>query len=81
RSRTILIRLPAMLTYWMSKFIGLFVGDVVLTTEEVIGLMDNLLVTNSPPAGKTKLSEWVAENKDWLGEKYHNEIKRHFVKK
>jgi hypothetical protein len=57
---------------------GIFVGDVILTREEVIGLMDNCLVTNSPPTGETRLSDWVAENKATLGKKYANELTRHF---
>ena len=46
---------------------------------EVKGLMDNLLVTDSPPAGHSKLSEWAETNKDWLGKRYANELKRHYM--
>jgi NADH dehydrogenase len=77
-SKAVLFHLTPTLTYWASSLIGRFVGDVVLTKEEVIGLMDDLLVTDSPPAGETKLSEWVKENKATLGKHYANEIKRHF---
>lgn len=79
-SKAILFHLNPTLTYWASSLIGRFVGDVVLTREEVIGLMDNLLVTDSPPTGKTKLSEWVEKNKQTLGKQYANEIKRHYGK-
>ena len=66
------------LSFFLSSIIGRFVGDVVLTRNEVIGLMDNLLLTYSAPTGKTKLSDWVAENKDTLGKRYANELTRHF---
>lgn len=39
-----------------------FVGDVVLTWEEYKGLMGNLLAPQGPPAGQTRLSEWLSEN-------------------
>jgi len=40
--------------------------------------MDNLLVSKEPPLGKTRLSEWIKQNKQTLGASYANEVKRHF---
>ena len=39
--------------------IGRLVGDVVITREEIKGLMDNLLYVESPAAGNTKLTDWA----------------------
>jgi NADH dehydrogenase len=61
-----------------SQFISLFVGDVVLTPEEVQGLMAGLLVSNEPPRGKTHLADWLEKNKDKVGAKYASEIKKHY---
>jgi NADH dehydrogenase len=58
--------------------IGLFVNDVVLTKEEVSGLMAGLLVSKEPPTGKTKLSEWLTQNADQVGATYASELGRHF---
>jgi uncharacterized protein YbjT (DUF2867 family) len=77
-SKTALVQLNPTLTYWASHLIGILVGDVVLTREEILGLMDDLLVTDSPPAGATRLSGWIAENKEFIGQKYANELKRHY---
>ncbi|TAK13680.1 MAG: NAD-dependent epimerase/dehydratase family protein [Anaerolineae bacterium] len=77
-SRTLVMHLPPMMAYAASRLAGLLVGDMVLTREEVDGLLDDLLVTNSPPAGKTRLSEWAAANAGWLGKNYAHEIRRHF---
>jgi NADH dehydrogenase len=77
-ARAMLFHLNPRLTYWASRLIGRFVGDVVLTREEISGLMDGLLVTESPPAGETKLSEWVEKNEETLGKQYANEIERHY---
>ena len=79
-TRTVLFHLNPKLTYWAASVIGKFVGDVVLTREEIVGLMNNLLVTGSAPQGEIKLSQWVAKNKSSLGKQYANEIKRHFNK-
>ncbi len=38
--------------------------------------MQNLLVTDSPPAGDTALSRWVLEHRDTLGRRYPSELAR-----
>ena len=78
KSLSIPIHVSPGLSYFLSSLIGKFVGDVVLTRNEVIGLMGNRLLTFSPPTGETRLSDWVMENKDTLGKKYANELTRHF---
>jgi len=35
-----------------------------------------LLYTDSPPAGKTKLTDWLKANKNTVGMEYANELKR-----
>jgi NADH dehydrogenase len=51
---------------------------VVLTPEEVDGLMAGLLVSKEPPRGKTRLADWLEKNKDRVGAKYASEIKKHY---
>jgi NADH dehydrogenase len=60
----------------LGRIVGWVVGDVVITPEEIRGLMENRLVTSSPPAGATKLTEWMAQHKDELGAKYSSELAR-----
>lgn len=60
----------------VARLIGLVVGDVVVTPEEVAGLMRNLLVTSSPASGNTRLSQWVADNGETLGRGYSSELAR-----
>ena len=57
---------------------GCVVKDVVLTRDEITGLMANLLVTESKPAGHTKLSEWLRQNAKIVGTKYASELGRHY---
>ena len=63
-----------------SRLLGLLVRDVVLSRDEVKGLMDGLLVsrTDEPPPGKTKLSEWLSANASGLGRGYTSELSRHY---
>jgi uncharacterized protein YbjT (DUF2867 family) len=73
-----IVHIPPRLALAAAQFISLFVGDVVLTPEEVNGLMAGLLVSGEPPRGKTHLAEWLAENKNSVGAKYASELKRHY---
>jgi NADH dehydrogenase len=71
-----IIGVPPWLAYLMTKPVGWLVRDVMLTREEVRGLMDNLLYVDAPPAGETKLSEWMQEHADELGVRYASEMSR-----
>jgi NADH dehydrogenase len=71
-----IISVPPGLAYLFAKIVGWFVGDVFLTREEISGLMRGLLATESPPAGQTKLTEWVRDHSDRLGRRYANELAR-----
>jgi uncharacterized protein YbjT (DUF2867 family) len=71
-----IISLPPLLGYASGWLIGKFTGDVVITREEIEGLMQNLLCTNSPAAGATRLSEWARANAATLGEHYASELAR-----
>jgi NADH dehydrogenase len=73
-----LIPLPPILALRAAQFLSLFVGDVMLTPEEVDGLMANLLISNEPPLCKTSLRTWLEENKSSVGKNYASELARHF---
>lgn len=73
-----LIKMPPRLALWASQIIGAFVGDVVLTQDEVDGLMEGLLVSSEPPRGKTHLADWLKNNKDQVGMRYASEMKKHY---
>ena len=77
-SRALLVNSPPMPAWRASGLVGKLIGDVILTREEVIGLMDGLLYVDSPPAGNTRLTDWVGTHNGQLGKHYAHEIKRHF---
>jgi NADH dehydrogenase len=59
-----------------STLIGKLMGDVLVTRDEIAGLMQNLLCTNSPPAGETRLTDWARANAATLGRRYASELAR-----
>lgn len=71
-----IVSIPPFLGYWIGWLIGKLVGDVMITHEEIEGLMQELLYTDSPPAGETKLTEWAREHADTLGKRYASELAR-----
>jgi NADH dehydrogenase len=71
-----IISLPPGLAYQMTRVIGWFVDDVVITREEIRGLMEERLYVKSSPLGTTKLSDWVHANHQRLGLNYTSEMAR-----
>lgn len=71
-----IISVHPMLGYLVSKLVNIAVNDVVITREEIKGLMRGLLDSTAPSTGHTKLSDYIIQHKDTLGHKYANEIKR-----
>ncbi|SBW09265.1 conserved hypothetical protein [uncultured delta proteobacterium] len=75
--KRLIVGIPPELGYRASLVIGKLVGDVFVTREEITGLMaDTLHVPGAAPTGETLLSEWVRENKNVLGKRYHGEMER-----
>jgi NADH dehydrogenase len=78
-ARRPLISVPPRLALLAAQFLSLFVKDVILTPEEVDGLMGNLLVSKEPARGKIAFKDWLASSRDAIGMKYASELKKHYV--
>jgi len=78
-SRSPIIRIPPPLMAALARGLGLLVRDVVLTPEEIRGLMSGLLVSREPPLGTIAFSRWLDEHGDSVGLAYANELRRHFA--
>lgn len=76
--RTRFFHLPARLGWALGVPIGWLLGDVLLTWNELKGLMEEKLTSPAAPRGRTAFSRWLEENKDQLGTKYTSELARHF---
>lgn len=60
-------------------FLGKLIGDVILTEEEIEGLLADLLyVPEERPTGTLRLSDWIRENRAVIGATYHCELERRF---
>lgn len=73
------IPLPAPLMAAAARALGLLVGDVVLTPDEIVGLVDGLLVSNHAPRGQIAFSHWLDQHATSIGSSYANELHRHFA--
>ncbi|MFQ5793187.1 MAG: SDR family oxidoreductase [Acidobacteriota bacterium] len=75
RPRPILSISPTV-AYYFGRLLGKLLGDVVVTRDEIKGLMDGLLYVDAPPAGATALTDWAADHRVTLGIRYASELAR-----
>lgn len=71
-----LFAMPPSLSHAVGNLVGRLVDDVLITREEIDGLMADLLYVDSPPTGTTRLTEWASRYKDTLGLHYTSELAR-----
>jgi len=78
RSRARIVHLPPVLVLLLGKVISFLVKDVVITPDEIAGLMANLLISKNPPTGRTLFSQWLDRHAGSLGTAYASELSRHY---
>lgn len=71
-----IVGVPPLMGYLAAAALGRLMGDVMITRDEIRGLMADLLYVDSPPAGETKLTEWARRHADHLGRRYASELAR-----
>ena len=78
--RARLLHVQPWLAMLMFRMVGYLARDVVLTRDEIKGLMADLLVSRSEGTlpGRTRLSEWLEQNSDTVGANYRSELIRHY---
>jgi NADH dehydrogenase len=74
-----IISVPPWVGLLAGNVVGLLVRDVVITREEIGGLMAGLLAVDAKPLGRTKLTEWAKKHSSTLGQKYASELARRNV--
>jgi len=77
-SRAKIVHVRPGLVLLLARLIGYTVKDVVITKDEIEGLMSNLLVSEGLPTGHTCLSKWLEQHTDSAGGKYASDLKRHY---
>ena len=78
-SRSLIVNLPPGFIRLASRVLGLILNDVVLTEDEIKGLMGDLLVSHRPPTGRTSLEGWIKSHAKTIGKTYASELARHYV--
>ena len=78
--RARVVHVPTPIAYLATCVAGWLVGDVVLTWEEYKGLMAGLLAPEAPSSGETRLSHWLAANRELVGKHYASEVARHYAR-
>lgn len=77
-SRARIVSLPPRVAFALVRLLGVLVRDVVLTWEEVRGLMAGLLTSAEPPRGRIRLGAWLEREGSRLGRQYASELARHY---
>jgi NADH dehydrogenase len=72
------VHVPPSLGVACGRAMGLALRDVLLTRNELRGLMDEMLTSTQTPNGATAFSDWVREHRDTIGASYSSEMARHF---
>ncbi|MBP8003262.1 MAG: NAD(P)H-binding protein [Chloroflexi bacterium] len=71
-----IVPLPPILGYAAGWVVSRFVDDVLITREEIAGLMAGLLCVDTPPTGTTRLTDWAHRHMGNLGKQYTSELGR-----
>jgi uncharacterized protein YbjT (DUF2867 family) len=77
-SRTLFVHVPPAAALTAAAVIGRMVGDVMVTRDELEGLMAELVTTEGPKTGVRGLTEWLAQNAAVVGTRYASEVSRHY---
>jgi NADH dehydrogenase len=78
RRRLLIVHMPREVVLSLARIIGAAVHDVLVTADELDGLMAGLVSTEGPPTGRVRLSEWLAHHESEVGQVYASEMARHY---
>jgi uncharacterized protein YbjT (DUF2867 family) len=78
RSRSLVVPMPAPVVLAAGRVIGQFVGDVVLTPDEITELTTSFLTSTQVPLGMIRLTEWVGAHANELGRLWSSELARNY---
>jgi NADH dehydrogenase len=76
QSRCVVAPVPPRLAWLATAVLGKVVHDVVLTPEEIEGLMAGLLTSADEPTCPTTFGEWLVAHRDDIGRSYASELVR-----
>jgi uncharacterized protein YbjT (DUF2867 family) len=75
-----IVHVPPWLALAALKVFDRFVGEVILSRQELDGLMTERLVSHEPPRGTQSVPQWLQDNAADVGARYASEMRRHVPK-
>ena len=77
-ARIRLVHTPVPVGYALTRLVGLLLRDVVLSRDEVDGLMAGLLTSDIAQPNAARIGDWLKGKGNSLGRKYVSELERNF---
>jgi uncharacterized protein YbjT (DUF2867 family) len=77
-SHAVVLSVPGPLLIAASRALSLVLRDTLLTSEEYHAMADGLADSDAPATGHIRLTDWITEHAGELGQRYANELDRHF---
>lgn len=78
--RRLIVPMPPRVAYLATRVLGQMVHDVLVTWDEVRGLMGEYLYVDATPVGQTTLAAWAEAHREELGRSYASELARRHLK-
>lgn len=78
RRKVLFLHVKPGLAFSLAKLIEPLLGDVLITRDEIAGLMADLLISPKPATGSTHLQTWLEQNAATIGKHYASELRRHY---
>ena len=76
--RPVIVHVPPWIALALARVLGLLVRDVLVTGDELAGLVAELVANHGPATGTVRLSEWLADHAGDAGREYASELARHY---
>lgn len=76
--RPVIVHVPRRVALALAAMLGVLMRDVLVTGDELAGLLAELVVTDGPATGGVRFSEWLAEHARDIGREYASELARHY---
>ena len=74
--RRLVIPMPTLFAWGFGRLLGLFLRDMVISRAEIKALKLGLMASDQEPLGKIRFTEWIAENNNEIGKKYHKDLRK-----
>jgi uncharacterized protein YbjT (DUF2867 family) len=78
QSRAAIIHMPPWVGLAVGRLLGWLLHDVVITKDEVDGLMADLLISHAPPTCPTRVTQWLVPHANEVGRRCASELARHY---